>query len=224
LEAKQEGIEIKKFHAENGIFASKAFKEECDLKGQGYPFSEIGAHHQNGVAEQNIKTIANWARANMLHMAHHWPEHANICFRPQALEYSIWVFNHLPNIKQGGLSPNKLWSSCRAPTKEFNRAHVFGCPVYILDARLQDGHWIPKWSPKARLGIFLGFSTLHSSQVPLVMNVAMGKISPQYHVIFDDKFETVISIEEGLLLEKEWENILCLKRKCYKDMDYNDNG
>jgi hypothetical protein len=77
-----------------------------------------------------------------------------------------------------------------------------------------------KWSPKAQLGIFLGFSTLHSS--PLVMNVATGKISPQYHVIFYNKFETVISLKEGLLLEKEWENILC--PKCYKEVDYNDNG
>jgi hypothetical protein len=52
LEAKQEGIEIKKYHADNDIFTSKAFKEECDLKGQGYLFSGIGAHHQNGVAEK----------------------------------------------------------------------------------------------------------------------------------------------------------------------------
>jgi hypothetical protein len=38
-EAKQEGIEIKKYHDDNGTFASKAFREECDLKGQGYLFS-----------------------------------------------------------------------------------------------------------------------------------------------------------------------------------------
>jgi hypothetical protein len=87
----QEGIEIKKYHADNGIFATKAFKEECDLKGQGYLFSGVGAHQQNGVAERNITTIVNWAQANMLHMAHHWPEHANICFWPQAIEYSIWT-------------------------------------------------------------------------------------------------------------------------------------
>jgi hypothetical protein len=90
---------------------SKAFKEECDLKRQGYLFRGVGAHHQNGVAEQNIITIANWEEANMLHMAHHWPEHANIHFWPQAIEYFIWVFNHLPNIKQGGHSQNKLWSA-----------------------------------------------------------------------------------------------------------------
>jgi hypothetical protein len=41
---KQEAIEIKKHHAENGIFASKVFKEECDLKGQGYLFSGVRAH------------------------------------------------------------------------------------------------------------------------------------------------------------------------------------
>jgi hypothetical protein len=56
------------------------------------------------------------------------------------------------------------------------------------------------------------------------MNVAMGKISPQYNVIFDNEFETVISLEEGLSLEKEWENILCLKQECYKEVDYNDNS
>jgi hypothetical protein len=61
LKAKQEGIVIKKCHADNGIFASKAFKEECDLKGQGYLFSGVRAYHQNEVAERNIKTIENWA-------------------------------------------------------------------------------------------------------------------------------------------------------------------
>jgi hypothetical protein len=55
------------------------------------------------------------------------------------------------------------------------------------------------------------------------MNVAMGKTSPQYHVIFDDKFETVISLEEGHWLERERENILCLKQECYKEVDFDDN-
>jgi hypothetical protein len=50
---------------------------------------------------------------------------------------------------------------------------------------------------------FLGFSTLHSSQVPIVMNVDTGKISPQFHVTFDDKFETVVSMKsEELIGEK----------------------
>jgi hypothetical protein len=33
---------------------------------------------------------------------------------------------------------------CRAPTEEFNWSQLVGCPVYVLDAALQDGHKIPK--------------------------------------------------------------------------------
>jgi len=213
--ARQVGVTVKGYHADNGVFASKAFKDDCDLLHQAYSFSGVGAHHQNGIAERNIKTVAQWAWANMLHFAHHWPAKAKVCFWPQAIEYAIWIFNRMPNLTNG-LSPNEIWSSCRAPTEEFHRAHVFGCPVYVLDATLQDGHKIPKWAPRARLGIFLGFSTLHSSQVPIVMNVDTGKISPQFHVIFDDKFETVVSITSDILLDEQWKSIFCLGRECYK--------
>jgi hypothetical protein len=159
----------------------------------------------------------------MLHFAHHWPAQANVRFWPQAIEYAIWVFNRLPNLTNG-LSPNELWSSCRAPTEEFHRSHAFGCPVYVLDATLQDGHKIPKWVPRACLGVFLGFSSLHSSQVPLVMNVDSGKISPQFHVIFDDKFETVLSLAPEESIGDQWKSILRLKRECFADVDVNENG
>jgi hypothetical protein len=42
--------------------------------------------------------------------------------------------------------------------------------------------------------MFLGFSSEHSSLVPLVLNLRTGHVSPQYHVIFDDNFETVPSL------------------------------
>lgn len=42
--------------------------------------------------------------------------------------------------------------------------------------------------------MFLGFSPEHSSLVPLVLNLRTGHVSPQYHVIFDDNFETVPSL------------------------------
>jgi hypothetical protein len=104
---------------------------------------------------------------------------ANVRFWPQSIDYALWVFNCLPNLVNG-LLPNKIWPSCCAPTEEFNGSHVFGCPIYVVNAALQDGHKILKWALRPRLGIFLGFSTLHSSQVPIVMNVDTGKISPQF--------------------------------------------
>ncbi len=89
----QENIKVKKYHSDNGIFATTAFKTHCKSQQQEFSFSGVGAHHQNGVAKKNIKTVAQWARGNMLHLALHWPAQANISFWPQAIEYSVWVFN-----------------------------------------------------------------------------------------------------------------------------------
>ena len=40
----------------------------------------------------------------------------------------------------------------------------------------------------------MGFSKMHSTKVGLVLNLLTGSISPQYHVVFDDMFSTVMSI------------------------------
>jgi hypothetical protein len=207
--ALDKGFKIKRYHSDNGIFASAEFKQHCALQHQNYSFSGVGAKHQNGIAERNIKTVAQWARANMLHLATHWPQFASPKYWPQAINYAVWVFNRLPNIETG-IAPNKVWSSVHSPSSELLRTHVFGCPVYVLDASLQDGKKIPKWNPWARLGLFLGFSDLHSSQVPLVMNVDTGKISPQFHVIFDDTFQTVNSLPLNQPLDKQWAQIFQL--------------
>jgi hypothetical protein len=57
------------------------------------------------------------------------------------------------------------------------------------------------------LGLFLGFSDLHSSHVPLVMNMDTGKISPLFHVTFDDTFQTVNSLPLNQPLDKQWAQI-----------------
>ena len=72
--ARQEGFSIKEYHSDNGTFASAAYKADCANQSQKCSFSGVGAHHQNGVAERNIRTIAQWARASILHLAMHWPQ------------------------------------------------------------------------------------------------------------------------------------------------------
>jgi hypothetical protein len=57
-----------------------------------------------------------------------------------------------------------------------------------------------------------------------VMNVDTGKISPQFHIIFDDKFETVVSMYSEDSLGDQWKAIFCLGCECYEDVDYNKNG
>jgi hypothetical protein len=71
--------------------------------------------------------------------------------------------------------------------------YLFGCPVYVLHPTLQDAKRLPKWQKKSWRGIFLGFSPHHSTNVNLVLNPVTGSITPQYHVVFDEKFSTNVS-------------------------------
>ncbi|KAL7474366.1 hypothetical protein ACHAW6_000339 [Cyclotella cf. meneghiniana] len=64
-------------------------------------------------------------------------------------------------------------------------------PCFVLETPLQDGKQLPKWSKQARAGQFLGFSREHSLTVALFCNLHTGHVSLQYHVVFNDKFETV---------------------------------
>lgn len=70
------------------------------------------------------------------------------------------------------------------------------CPVYVLDPTLQHGKKLPKWQPRSRKGVFVGFSASHGSKVPLILNPLIGHISPQFHVVFNDSFITVSSIHD----------------------------
>ena len=51
------GVQIKGYHADNGIFRAHKWVNNCNAKHQTLSFSGVGAHHQNGIAERRIKTL-----------------------------------------------------------------------------------------------------------------------------------------------------------------------
>ena len=72
--------------------------------------------------------------------------------------------------------------------------HVWGCPAHVLEPKFQKpGVMIPNWDPRSLRGVNMGFSKRHSTQFGLVLNLLTGLVSPQYHVVFDDMFSTVMS-------------------------------
>ena len=46
--ASKNNITIKKYHTNNGVFASQAFQQACAALNQSISFSGVGTHHQNG--------------------------------------------------------------------------------------------------------------------------------------------------------------------------------
>jgi hypothetical protein len=219
--AREYGIVIEEYHADNAPFAADAFRKDFEACGQRISFSGVGAHHQNGTAERAIKTITSWARTMMLHASLMWPDQSDLGLWPFALQHAVYLWNHLPDQHGPRLSPLELFTQTRFLDYSFlARCHVWGSPVYVLDPKLQDGKKIPKWNPRARRGVYLGQSPKHSSQVALVLNPATGHISPQYHVVFDDMFTSVANFDDPPVFDPAiWNELVKAGVEKYIDED-----
>jgi hypothetical protein len=62
--ASEYGIKIRKYHADNEVFLSEAYKNHCENRDQTLDYSGVGAHHQNqnAVAERVIQTVTGSVR------------------------------------------------------------------------------------------------------------------------------------------------------------------
>ena len=222
----QAAVEIRHLHGDNGIFTADMFREDCQKKSQAQSFSGVGAKHQNAQAERAIQTIMYMARTFLIHVSLHWSDRGvdDLALWSFAVKHAAWLYNRVPN-RVSGLTPMELLTKTKANHKDLLRTHVWGCPVFVLDPKLQDGKKIPKWNRRSRLGQFLGFSDEHSSLVANIRNLTTGYISPQYHVVFDDLFETVGGSGEA----DEVVDTVCAKlfensRDWYVEEEHDENG
>ena len=218
--------EVKHYRSDNGVFTAEEFRAECKSKGQSQSYSGVGAQHMNARAERSIQTIMGMARTFMIHVALHWDESKvdDISLWPFAVRHAAWLYNRLPN-QITGLTPLEMATGEKANHKDLLRSHVWGCPTFVLDPRLQDGKKIPKWNKRSRLGQFLGFSEAHSSLVANVRHLKTGHVSPQFHVVFDDNFFTVFGTGEkstvtDAIAEKLWDS----NRELFAEAEYDDDG
>jgi hypothetical protein len=169
----------------------------------------VGAKHQNGCAERSIQTIMSIACTFIIHVLLHWDEQDSdaVALWPFAVRHTVWLYNRLPN-GVTGLSSMEIVTGTHLDHRDLLRTHVWGCPVYVLDPKLQDGKKVPKWNCRARQGQFLGFSDEHSLLVATVHHLTTGFVSPQSHVVFDDHFHTVYGDGEGKLITDAICNLL----------------
>lgn len=219
-------VEIKHLHSDNGVFTAEEFQADCKDKDQSQSFSGVGAQFQNAKAERAIQTIMWMARSFMLHASLHWSERGvdDIALWGFAVKHAVWLHNRIPN-RYTGITPLELLTKTKADHRDLLRTHVWGCPVYVLDPALQGNKKIPKWNKRARQAQFVGFSEQHSSLVAKVRHLSTGHVSPQYHVVFDDLFETVFN--DGI--SDEVSDAICTKlfeesRDFYVEPEFNDDG
>jgi len=189
--AKEHGVSIQEYHTDNGVYQSSAFQEALRENYQTIRYSGVGAKWQNGVAENAIKIVTTRARTMMIHAALHWPDIDDKSLWPMAVSYAAHLYNSTPR-HSTGIAPIEVFTGTKSTHSSLKNAHVWGCPVYVLEPSLtQAGGKIPKWQPRSRRAQFVGASPLHAENIGLVRNLTTGFISPQYHLVFDEWFETV---------------------------------
>ncbi|KAI2507935.1 hypothetical protein MHU86_6468 [Fragilaria crotonensis] len=76
---------------------------------------------------------------------------------------------------------------------------------------MQSGQKLPKWEVRLHMGVYLGKSMQHARTVALVLNLKTDHVSPQFHVTFDPKFETVRQSLGNLSPLSEWQKLCGFK-------------
>ncbi len=103
----------------------------------------------------------------------------------------VWIYNRVLNC-QSGLTLLELLTKSKVSYRDILHAHVWGFPAIVLEPQLQNDKKLPKWNRRAWVGQLLGYSDEHLSLVADVRHLSTGYVSPQFHVMFDDLFETVV--------------------------------
>lgn len=199
LKAKQEfermchdyGVVVQSYISDNGTaFRNAAFEANLKDFHQHLRAAAAGGHHSNGVAERAISTVMSLARAMMHHAALHWPDVSDTALWPLAVLHAVHIVNNIPR-SDSGRSPKEIFTKKALPASKLQDLHVWGCPVYVLEKTLADGMKLPRWRSRSNRCVYVGVSPQHSSQAARVLSLETGKITTQYHVVFDDWFQTV---------------------------------
>ena len=150
-EAQSQGVAIKGYHTNNRIFNTSNFMEDLLKKQQKIWFSGSGASHQNVSVERAIKTIATMAKTMLMHAALIWPEGTfSTDIWPMEMDYVLCIYTWTPDM-QSVLSAIEIFSRSRfdSVSETFSNCHVWGCPAYVLEPKLQKtGLNITKWAPR----------------------------------------------------------------------------
>ena len=117
----------------------------------------------------------------MVHTSLHWVSDGadDIRLWAFAVSHAAWLYNRLPNKHLGWKSPLEVSTKTKSDHRNLLRTHIWGCPAFVLEAKLQDGQKIPKFNRRARMGQYLGFSDEHSSLVARIYSLLLNFVSPQ---------------------------------------------
>lgn len=218
--AAQFGVKIQSIRADNGVYTVQPFKEACKQQQQLLTYCGIGAHWQNGIAERFIGVITERACSILLHAMVKCPDIIKEDMWTFAVQHSV-LFHNESIRKNQKTSPYYQFTGQNAPWSiaDFK---VFGSPAYVLDKAVKDGNNISMWASRVWQGVYIGPSTCHSSNVPIIYNPHSTHVSPQFQVIHDNNFHTATGNPQARtnFFEQQHQNSLFLFKDKFSETPY----
>jgi hypothetical protein len=126
--------------------ACKNYVQDAENQHQTITYCGINHHSQNGIVERSIRTLCDRAHTMLIHSMEKWPEVVTLDLWPFVLCMAADIHNAMPG--PSGLSLKEIFSPQKLRHDHLMDFHTFGCPVFVLDPTLQQGHKIPKWQPR----------------------------------------------------------------------------
>jgi hypothetical protein len=100
--------------------------------------------------------------------------------------------------------------------------HPLLCPVYVLDIRMQECTSHPKWKKCTTQKVYTGHLYHYSKYVPMVWNPKTKLVSPQFHIMFDDNFDTVKPPDPNIKLTDKMDRLFKTNNYKYDDPFVNE--
>ena len=176
----------------NGVFKSNHLVQHIFEHDQRMRYCGVNMHHQNFIAERSIRMVSEISRSVMLHSSLLCENGIGSNLWTVDTSYNTYIYNCMTNAED--IVPSYLFPGTNFPCHKLKDIHGWGFPVYVLNPTLQQGRKLLKWHPQSCRRILVGFNPNHSGNVHLILNKTNVQIPPPFHVIFDDSFNTVLSL------------------------------
>jgi hypothetical protein len=101
--------------------------------------------------------------------------------------------------------------------------HPLFCPVYVLGRRMQEGTSPPKWTKRTTQKVHIGHLHHYSNSVPMVWEPNTKLVSPQFHVMFDNNFDTAKEPDPNITQADTMNRLFKTNRYKYDDTFGNEH-
>jgi hypothetical protein len=117
------------------------------------------------------------------------------------------------------------WEQVTGERSKHNQTgmHPLLCPVYVLDRRMQEGKSTPKCTKRTTQKVYVGHLHHFSKSVPMVWDPNTKLVSPQFHVMFDDNFNTVQAPDPSITQSYTMDRLFRTNRYLYDDPFGNEH-